>query len=68
MEFSIDEFTIRIHRSTTPESESEGHRRLATYISKICELGKKHMPELLQVEDTVHTTKNKGENYDNTNK
>lgn len=39
MELQVDNFTIQLHRAKETSHEEE-IRRLATYISKICELGK----------------------------
>lgn len=38
MELKVDNFTIQLHRAEETSHEEEV-KRLATYVSKICELG-----------------------------
>ena len=39
MELKVDNFTIKLHRADETSHEEEV-KRFATYVSKICELGK----------------------------
>lgn len=49
LQLKIDNYTVKIHRSNT-SSEKERAERLTLYIDKICELGKKYMPEIMTSE------------------
>ncbi len=40
MELKVDNFTIKLHRAKETSHEEE-IKRLATYVSKICELGQR---------------------------
>lgn len=51
MEFKIDNFNIKIHRSKISENNEAKNKRLSLYVSTIFELGKKYMPKLVEEQE-----------------
>ncbi len=45
MNFQIDGYSIKLHRSSVPTTKEGDRKRLAMYVNAICELGNKYQQE-----------------------